>query len=44
MLRPYAEVSQIRALATELKVMIHIGKHVNILSLLGACTNKISKS
>ncbi|KZC11867.1 Vascular endothelial growth factor receptor 1 [Dufourea novaeangliae] len=32
------------ALASELKIMTHLGKHLNIVDLLGACTKNISKS
>ncbi|XP_051172496.1 vascular endothelial growth factor receptor 1-like [Leptopilina boulardi] len=34
----------IKALASELKIMVHLGKHINIVNLLGACTKNISKS
>lgn len=44
MVHQYADTTQIRALASELKVMIYIGNHVNVLNLLGACTENISKS
>lgn len=44
MVHPYADSAQIRALASELKIMIYIGKHINVLNLLGACTDNISKS
>lgn len=33
-----ATESEIRDLAAELKLMIHIGEHKNIVNLLGACT------
>ncbi|XP_051172493.1 vascular endothelial growth factor receptor 1-like isoform X2 [Leptopilina boulardi] len=33
----------IKALASELKIMVHLGKHINIVNLLGACTKNISK-
>ena len=29
------------ALINELKIMIHLGKHINIVNLLGACTRTI---
>ncbi|RZF43417.1 hypothetical protein LSTR_LSTR001678 [Laodelphax striatellus] len=35
------EISQIRALASELKIMQTIGKHLNIVNLLGACTDNL---
>jgi FMS-like tyrosine kinase 1 len=31
------------ALITELKIMVHLGKHLNIVNLLGAVTKKIAK-
>lgn len=34
----------LRALAMELKVLIHVGKHLNVINLLGAVTTNISKS
>ncbi|XP_018563792.1 vascular endothelial growth factor receptor 1 isoform X2 [Anoplophora glabripennis] len=33
----------IKALASELKIMIHLGKHLNIVNLLGACTKNVAK-
>lgn len=33
----------IRALASELKIMIHLGRHLNVVNLLGACTRDIYK-
>ncbi|XP_076749941.1 PDGF- and VEGF-receptor related [Xylocopa sonorina] len=33
----------VRALASELKIMVHLGKHLNVVNLLGACTKNISK-
>ncbi|RXG71191.1 Vascular endothelial growth factor receptor 3 [Armadillidium vulgare] len=35
--------AHIRALIMELKIMIHLGKHLNIVNLLGAHTSKIDK-
>ena len=32
-----------QALVSELKVLIHIGNHMNIVNLLGACTKTITK-
>ena len=37
-----AEAVYIRALVGELKILIHLGKHVNIVNLLGACTETIA--
>ena len=36
-----AEAVYIRALVSELKILIHLGKHANIVNLLGACTETI---
>ncbi|XP_066583322.1 platelet-derived growth factor receptor alpha-like [Prorops nasuta] len=33
----------IKALASELKILIHLGKHLNVVNLLGACTKNIIK-
>lgn len=44
MVRRNAEPAYIRALASELKIMVHLGKHLNVVNLLGACTNNIAKS
>ncbi|RXG68009.1 Vascular endothelial growth factor receptor 3 [Armadillidium vulgare] len=35
--------TQIRALILELKIMIHLGKHLNIVNLMGAHTSNIDK-
>lgn len=43
MCKSQAEQSQVRALALELKIMIHLGKHLNIVNLLGANTVHIGK-
>lgn len=32
-----------KALISELKIMIHMGSHINIVNLLGACTTNIKK-
>lgn len=31
----------IKALVSELKIMIHLGSHLNVVNLLGACTKDI---
>ena len=36
-----ANATYTEALIDELKVMIHLGKHFNIVNLLGACTRTI---
>jgi len=33
---------QLKALMSELKILIHVGSHLNILNLLGAVTKEIS--
>lgn len=43
MCKSQADQSQVRALALELKIMIHLGKHLNIVNLLGANTVHIGK-
>ncbi len=36
--------SALQSLASELKILIHIGPHLNIVNLFGACTKNIIKS
>ncbi|XP_076244476.1 PDGF- and VEGF-receptor related isoform X2 [Calliopsis andreniformis] len=43
MVRRTADPTYVRALASELKIMVHLGKHLNVVNLLGACTKNISK-
>uniref|UniRef100_S4RQ64 receptor protein-tyrosine kinase n=1 Tax=Petromyzon marinus TaxID=7757 RepID=S4RQ64_PETMA len=38
MLKGGATASEHKALMTELKILIHIGNHLNVVNLLGACT------
>lgn len=38
-----ATASEYKALMTELKILIHIGHHLNIVNLLGACTKNGGK-
>jgi len=33
---------QLKSLMSELKILIHVGSHLNILNLLGAVTKEIS--
>ncbi|XP_071504273.1 vascular endothelial growth factor receptor 1-like [Diadema antillarum] len=40
MLKEDAAESEKKALMTELKMLIHLGPHLNIVNLLGACTKK----
>ena len=37
------QVAALEALVDELKVMIHLGPHLNVVNLLGACTKSASK-
>ena len=34
---------QIKALISELKILIHVGQHLNIVNLLGACTQQLNQ-
>ncbi|KAI4497781.1 hypothetical protein M0802_007107 [Mischocyttarus mexicanus] len=43
MVRRATNPTYVRALASELKIMVHLGKHLNVVNLLGACTKNISK-
>ncbi|CAL4107186.1 unnamed protein product, partial [Meganyctiphanes norvegica] len=43
MVKSQEDASQVRALALELKIMIHLGKHLNIVNLVGAHTADIEK-
>lgn len=44
MVKRNADHIYIKALASELKVMVHLGKHLNVVNLLGACTKNVAKS
>ncbi|XP_076383505.1 vascular endothelial growth factor receptor 1-like [Megalopta genalis] len=43
MVRRAPNLMYISALASELKIMVHLGKHLNVVNLLGACTRNILK-
>ncbi|XP_076382328.1 vascular endothelial growth factor receptor 1 [Megalopta genalis] len=43
MVRRAPNLVYICALASELKIMVHLGKHLNVVNLLGACTKNILK-
>ncbi|XP_025418891.1 vascular endothelial growth factor receptor 1 isoform X3 [Sipha flava] len=43
MVKPNTDPSHIKALASELKIMIHLGRHLNVVNLLGAYTGNINK-
>lgn len=38
-----ADESHFKALMTELKIMAHLGKNLNIVNLIGACTKNLVK-
>ena len=44
MVRSKTNVTALEDLVSELKVMIYLGSHLNVLNLLGACTKNIHKS
>ncbi|XP_076382319.1 vascular endothelial growth factor receptor 1 [Megalopta genalis] len=43
MVRRAPNLMYICALASELKILVHVGKHLNVVNLLGACTKNILK-
>lgn len=43
MVKRNTDYAYIKALASELKIMIHMGQHVNVVNLLGACTKNVAK-
>lgn len=43
MVKRNCDANTIKALVSELKIMIHLGKHVNVVNCLGACTDSINK-
>ena len=43
MARSETNFTALEALVSELKIMIYLGSHLNVLNLLGACTINISK-
>ena len=44
MVKRTADNAIIKALASELKIMVHLGRHLNVVNLLGACTKGLNKS
>ncbi|XP_042873216.1 vascular endothelial growth factor receptor kdr-like isoform X2 [Penaeus japonicus] len=38
MVKSLADSAQLKALRSELKILVHIGRHMNIVNLLGACS------
>lgn len=43
MIRSQGNMLALKALMSELKIMIHLGSHLNVVNLLGACTKNIGK-
>lgn len=41
MVKKTSDISHVRALAKELKIMAHLGQHLNVVNLLGACTGNV---
>lgn len=44
MMRLNNDPSYRKGLTSELKIMIHVGQHLNIVNLLGACTGSLTQS
>lgn len=43
MVKRDADSTYIKALASELKIMVHLGKNLNVVNLLGAVTKNVAK-
>nr|CAD7437607.1 unnamed protein product [Timema bartmani] len=43
MVKKNADYTYLKALASELKIMVHLGKHLNVVNLLGASTKNLAK-
>jgi hypothetical protein len=43
MVRSPTNVAAVEALISEMKILIFLGSHLNVVNLLGACTKQISK-
>ncbi len=43
MVRSQANVAALEALVRELKILIYLGSHLNVVNLLGACTKHITR-
>jgi hypothetical protein len=41
MIRSQTNAAALEALVSELKIMIYLGAHLNVVNLLGACTKSI---
>ncbi|XP_050691349.1 vascular endothelial growth factor receptor 1-like isoform X2 [Eriocheir sinensis] len=42
MMKSRTDTAQLKALRSEVKIMIHIGRHINIVNLLGACSKDLA--
>jgi len=42
MIKSASDTSAIKSLLSELKILIHLGAHLNVVNLLGACTKGIA--
>jgi len=42
-LKPYADKEYLLALLREVKLMIHVGSHPNVLEFIGCCTDKLNE-
>ena len=43
MVKSQVDDTALSSLASELKILIHLGKHFNVVNLLGACTRNLIK-
>ena len=43
MIKSATNVAALEALVSELKILIYLGSHLNVVNLLGACTKQISR-
>ena len=41
MVKRDADITYVKALMAEIKIMIHLGRHINVVNLLGACTRDL---
>ena len=41
--RSQANIAALEALVSELKILIHLGSHLNVVNLMGACTKQITR-
>jgi hypothetical protein len=43
MIRSVTNVAALEALVSELKILIYLGSHLNVVNLMGACTKQIHR-